>query len=94
MAETTSVSGSKLLVREITIDDLPTAYHIGEEVFSAAASPSLYRTWAEYKIVTDLHLSLKLSAFALIRPSFQFSVRFFIFALRGLISERQAYILF
>ncbi len=52
MAETISDTSSKLLVREMTIDDLSTVFHIGEEVFSAASSPSLYRTWDEYEITT------------------------------------------
>jgi len=52
MPETPSASSRKLQVRELTIDDLPTVFHIGEEVFSAESSPSLYRTWDEYEITT------------------------------------------
>jgi ribosomal protein S18 acetylase RimI-like enzyme len=52
MTEVSSDSSRKLLVREMTIDDLPTVFHIGEEVFSAESSPSLYRTWDEYEITT------------------------------------------
>lgn len=42
----------KILIREMTIDDLPTVFHIGEEVFSPESYPSLYRTWDEYEITT------------------------------------------
>lgn len=41
-----------ILVREMVIDDLPTVFHIGEEVFSSESYPSLYRTWDEYEITT------------------------------------------
>jgi ribosomal protein S18 acetylase RimI-like enzyme len=39
-------------IREMTIDDFPRVFHIGEEVFTAAYSQSLYRTWDEYEITT------------------------------------------
>ena len=42
----------KLQVREMTIDDLSEVFHIGEEIFTADYSPSLYRTWDEYEITT------------------------------------------
>jgi ribosomal protein S18 acetylase RimI-like enzyme len=42
----------KLQVREMTIDDLPEVFHIGESVFTAEYSPTLYRTWDEYEITT------------------------------------------
>ncbi|OPY14309.1 MAG: Acetyltransferase YpeA [Syntrophus sp. PtaB.Bin001] len=42
----------KLRIRELMIDDLPEVFHIGEEVFTADYSQSLYRTWDEYEITT------------------------------------------
>lgn len=39
-------------IREMIIDDLPEVFHIGEEVFTAEYSQSLYRTWDEYEITT------------------------------------------
>lgn len=42
----------RLRIREMSIDDLPHVFHIGEEIFTAEFSPSLYRTWDEYEITT------------------------------------------
>jgi ribosomal protein S18 acetylase RimI-like enzyme len=39
-------------IREMTIDDFPEVFHIGEEVFTADYSQSLYRTWDEFEITT------------------------------------------
>lgn len=39
-------------IREMTIDDFPEVFHIGEQVFTAEYSQSLYRTWDEYEITT------------------------------------------
>jgi ribosomal protein S18 acetylase RimI-like enzyme len=39
-------------IREMSIDDLPEVFHIGEELFTAEYSQSLYRTWDEYEITT------------------------------------------
>ncbi len=36
----------------MTIDDFPEVFHIGEQVFTADYSQSLYRTWDEYEITT------------------------------------------
>ena len=41
-----------LRIREMTIDDFSEVFHIGEEVFTAEYSQSLYRTWDEYEITT------------------------------------------
>jgi ribosomal protein S18 acetylase RimI-like enzyme len=41
-----------LRIREMTIDDFPEVFHIGEEVFTVDYSQSLYRTWDEYEITT------------------------------------------
>lgn len=38
--------------RNMTIDDFSEVFHIGEEVFTAEYSQSLYRTWDEYEITT------------------------------------------
>jgi ribosomal protein S18 acetylase RimI-like enzyme len=42
----------RLRIREMTIDDLPEVFHLGEEIFTADYSPSMYRTWDEYEITT------------------------------------------
>ena len=46
------VSDDMPRIREMIIDDLPEVFHIGEEVFTAEASQSLYRTWDEYEVIT------------------------------------------
>jgi len=43
---------SRLIIREMTIDDMAQVFHLGESVFTAEYSPSLYRTWDEYEITT------------------------------------------
>jgi len=42
----------RLRIREMTIDDLPEVFHLGEEIFTSEYSPSMYRTWDEYEITT------------------------------------------
>jgi ribosomal protein S18 acetylase RimI-like enzyme len=42
----------ELRIREMTIDDFPQVFHIGEQIFTADYSQSLYRTWDEYEITT------------------------------------------
>jgi ribosomal protein S18 acetylase RimI-like enzyme len=42
----------RLRIREMSIDDLSHVFHIGEEIFTAEFSSSLYRTWDEYEITT------------------------------------------
>ena len=39
-------------IREMIIDDLSEVFHIGEDLFTAEYSQSLYRTWDEYEITT------------------------------------------
>lgn len=39
-------------IREMSIDDFPVVFHIGEAIFTAEYSQSLYRTWDEYEITT------------------------------------------
>lgn len=41
-----------LRIREMTIDDFPAVFHIGEDLFTSDYSPSMYRTWDEYEITT------------------------------------------
>jgi ribosomal protein S18 acetylase RimI-like enzyme len=52
MSETRPAGEERLIIREMTIDDFSEVFHIGEEVFTAEFSPSLYRTWDEYEVTT------------------------------------------
>lgn len=52
MNESPSGSEESIRIREMTIDDFPEVFHIGEEVFTVEYSQSLYRTWDEYEITT------------------------------------------
>lgn len=52
MPETPLNSEETPRIREMTVDDFPEVFHIGEEVFTAEYSQSLYRTWDEYEITT------------------------------------------
>lgn len=52
MTDSPSVSDEAVRFRNMTIDDFPEVFHIGEEVFTADFSQSLYRTWDEYEITT------------------------------------------
>jgi len=52
MSETPLSSEETPRIREMTIDDFPEVFHIGEEVFTADYSQSLYRTWDEFEITT------------------------------------------
>ncbi len=52
MNEESSTPDNKVRIREMTIDDLSDVFHIGEDIFTAEYSPSLYRTWDEYEITT------------------------------------------
>ena len=51
MPETTSAIQDNLRIREMTIDDFPAVFHIGEQVFTAESFQSLYRTWDEYEVL-------------------------------------------
>jgi len=42
----------RLRIREMTIDDFSTVFHLGENLFTSDYSPSMYRTWDEYEITT------------------------------------------
>lgn len=39
-------------IREMSIDDFPAVFHLGEKLFTSDYSPSMYRTWDEYEITT------------------------------------------
>jgi len=52
MSESSHAGEEAFRIREMTIDDFPEVFHIGEEVFTAEYSQSLYRTWDEYEITT------------------------------------------
>ena len=52
MSEAPVTGKEKPRIREMTIDDFSEVFHIGEEVFTAEYSQSLYRTWDEYEITT------------------------------------------
>jgi ribosomal protein S18 acetylase RimI-like enzyme len=52
MSEMTLTGKDSFRIREMAIDDFPEVFHIGEEVFTAEYSQSLYRTWDEYEITT------------------------------------------
>jgi len=41
-----------LEIRDLTIDDFAGVFHLGEKLFTAEYSPSMYRTWDEYEITT------------------------------------------
>lgn len=50
--QTSNADENDFRVREMTIDDFPDVFHIGEDLFTAEYSRSLYRTWDEYEITT------------------------------------------
>ena len=52
MSEAPTPAKESLRIRDMTIDDFPEVFHIGEELFTAEYSISLYRTWDEYEITT------------------------------------------
>jgi ribosomal protein S18 acetylase RimI-like enzyme len=52
MSEIPSAGEEVPRIREMTIDDFPEVFHIGEQVFTADYSQSLYRTWDEFEITT------------------------------------------
>jgi len=52
MTEAPTAGDGTVRIREMSIDDFAEVFHIGEEVFTADYSQSLYRTWDEYEITT------------------------------------------
>jgi len=39
-------------VRQMGVDDIPVVFHLGEQVFTADKTPTLYRTWDEYEVIS------------------------------------------
>lgn len=52
MSETSSTDKDTFRIREMSINDFPEVFHIGEAIFTAESFQSLYRTWNEYEITT------------------------------------------
>ena len=46
-----AAGGSGVVVRQMTIDDIPAIYHLGETLFTARIAPNAHRTWDEYEVV-------------------------------------------
>jgi ribosomal protein S18 acetylase RimI-like enzyme len=46
-----SSGGIGVVVRQMTIDDIPAIYHLGEKLFTARIAPNAHRTWDEYEVV-------------------------------------------
>ncbi len=46
-----NANGRNIQIRELTLEDLPAVYALGESVFTADKWPSLHRTWDEYEAV-------------------------------------------
>ncbi len=39
-------------IRDMAVDDIPAVFHLGEQVFTADKTPTLYRTWDEFEVVS------------------------------------------
>jgi ribosomal protein S18 acetylase RimI-like enzyme len=39
-------------IREMEVDDIPAVFHLGEKVFTAEKTPTLYRTWDEFEVIS------------------------------------------
>jgi ribosomal protein S18 acetylase RimI-like enzyme len=39
-------------IRDMGVDDIPAVFHLGEQVFTADKTPTLYRTWDEFEVVS------------------------------------------
>lgn len=48
--------GKRAKIREMSIDDLPAVYHLGEELFTSEEFPILYRTWDRYEVTEYFNL--------------------------------------
>ncbi len=51
-AENGSRKRPEIEIREMEVDDIPAVFHLGEKVFTAEKTPTLYRTWDEYEVVS------------------------------------------
>ena len=49
------VRRASIKIREMEIDDVPKAFHLGERLFEDERMPSLYRTWDEYEVIELFH---------------------------------------
>lgn len=58
----------QLEIRQMTIDDLAAVFHLGERLFTADFSPSMYRTWDEYEITTLFNSDTELCLVAELGP--------------------------
>ncbi len=43
---------SNIRIREMEIDDIPSVFHLGESLFKANETPTMYRTWDPYEVTT------------------------------------------
>jgi len=43
---------SDIEIREMEVDDIPAVFHLGEQVFTAEKTPTLYRTWDEFEVIS------------------------------------------
>ena len=39
-------------IRDMGVDDIPAVFHLGEQVFTADKTPTLYRTWDEFEVIS------------------------------------------
>jgi ribosomal protein S18 acetylase RimI-like enzyme len=39
-------------IREMEVDDIAAVFHLGEQVFTAEKTPTLYRTWDEFEVIS------------------------------------------
>lgn len=40
----------RVAIREMEVDDIPSVYHLGEQLFTSEETPILYRTWDPYEV--------------------------------------------
>ena len=43
----------RVIIRLMEIDDIPSVYHIGEQLFTSQEFPILYRTWDPYEVTSS-----------------------------------------
>ncbi len=43
-------SRKRVTIREMEVDDIPSVYHLGEQLFTSEEFPILYRTWDPYEV--------------------------------------------
>ncbi len=59
MTEAPPAGPDNLRIREMSIDDFPAVFHIGEQVFTAESFQNLYRTWDEYGLFKEIKHRMK-----------------------------------